>query len=316
MASQPPSPQYRDDALLITVRFTTNVPDLTLTIPYPSKTKCLFLKHRIRNSLPASSPIKTNRLRLIYRGKILQDEQDLNTVLKLPPPPPRQQPIANNGKGKENATDPEPTRVYINCSIGDVLTAEELGTEASTALATLTSRSKPSPPTTTEGRQKTGLVNDGVGSSTSARGGETQENEQSTTPAPLGFDRLLATGFTLPEVHQLRLQFLAIQSHIHTPETMPSPSTLRRMEDAWIDNNSTGPGTGNGAGGTGGGFEDIDGLPGALDDLLWGNVIGFLWPLGAVLAVREEGVWSRRRGVAVVGGMIISVLFGMMRVLS
>lgn len=83
------------------------------------------------------------------------------------------------------------------------------------------------------------------------------------------------------------------------------------MEDAWIDNISATDGAGGG-----GGFEDLDGLPGALDDLLWGNVMGFLWPLGAVLAVREEGIWSRRRCIAVVGGMVISVMFGLMRVLS
>lgn len=198
--------------------------------------------------------------------------------------------------------------MYIHCSIGDVLTREELDNEASTALATLVSGSNPTPPTSKDRNKESG--DHGVGSSSSAQGRE-EQNPNTTIPAPLGFDRLLATGFTASEVQQLRTQFLATQTHIHTPETMPSPSTLRSMEDAWMDGNN-GAGNGDGAGG----FEDMDGLPGALDDLLWGNVMGFLWPLGAVLAVREEGIWSRRRGFAVIGGAIISVMFGLMRVLS
>ncbi|KAG0652865.1 hypothetical protein D0Z07_0191 [Hyphodiscus hymeniophilus] len=94
------------------------------------------------------------------------------------------------------------------------------------------------------------------------------QKEKSTAPAPRGFDRLLSGGFTPAEVNQLRLQFLSIQSNIHTPDTMPSPEVLRRMEDAWIDDNAGNTGAGAGEGGFDFGDDGLGG--GALDDLLWG----------------------------------------------
>jgi len=138
---------------------------------------------------------------------------------------------------------------------------------------------------------------------------------QSTAPAPRGFDRLLSGGFTSAEVNQLRLQFLSIQSNIHTPDTMPSPETLRRMEDAWIDDNAGVTGAGAGEGGFDFGDDGLGG--GALDDLLWGNIMGFLWPLGCIgWIIREGGVWSRRRQIAVFTGFVLSITFGMLRVVS
>lgn len=236
----------------------------------------------------------------------MPDTAYLSNVLKLPPPPPRD--IKGKGKEKEKIEEDEAMRVYINCSIGDVLTSQELEAESNAALA-----SPPKDPSTDkDSDHRDGSKSESnTGFDISTVGSYGNGGENNTTPSPRGFDRLLTTGFTPTEVSQLRLQFLAIQSNIHTPETMPSPTALRSMEDAWIDNASPADG-----GATGGGFEDMDGLPGALDDLLWGNVIGFLWPLGAVLAINEQGIWSRRRCVAVAGGAVISVMFGLMRVMS
>jgi len=226
---------------------------------------------------------------LIHSGKLLKDDDVLSAVLKIPPPPPRSQ----DPKGKGKNVDLPAPRVYINCSIGDTLTPEELKEEAAAAISSLTKTKK-------NGRSE-------------AKNGTTAQ-PTTTTPAPRGFDRLLSGGFTPAEVNQLRLQFLSIQSNIHTPDTMPSPTTLRRMEDAWIDDNA-----GNAGMATGGGFDfGDDGLGGgALDDLLWGNIIGFLWPLGCIgWAIREGGVWSRRRQIAVFTGFVLSLTFGMLRVVS
>ena len=274
------------NTLLITVRFTTSIPDLLLDIPEPAETSVVALKHLIRSQL--DEPTSTHRFRLIHGGKLLKDDSLLAEVLKIPPPPPR----APDPKGKGKAVNPPPPRVYINCSIGDVLTATELAAEALEA---------------TESRNR----------SKKDKGKEKEHNAaaQTTTPAPRGFDRLLSGGFTPAEVNALRLQFLSIQSSIHTPDTMPSPSTLRQMEDAWTDDNA---GNTSGAGGEGRFDFGDDGLGGgALDDLLWGNIMGFLWPLGCVgWIIREGGVWSRRRQIAVFTGFVLSVTFGMLRVVS
>ena len=271
--------------LRITLRFTTSIPDLLLDIPDPNHTTVIALKHLIRSQLEA--PTSKHRFRLIHSGKLLKDDDPLSSVLKIPPPPPR----APDPKGKGKAIEPPPPRVYINCSIGDALSATELAAEALAAAA------KSKKERDTSGDRKDGTIS------------------HSTAPPPRGFDRLLSGGFTPAEVNQLRLQFLSIQSNIHTPDTMPSPSTLRQMEDAWIDDNAGNTGQGAGEGGFDFGDDGLGG--GALDDLLWGNVMGFLWPLGCIgWIIREGGVWSRRRQIAVFTGFVLSITFGMLRVVS
>ncbi|TAQ90056.1 hypothetical protein B7494_g1596 [Chlorociboria aeruginascens] len=286
MASQEPPPDAAQTPLHLTVRFTTSIPDLLLDIPTPAETTVISLKHLLRSKI--EPPTSNQRFRLIHSGKLLKDDDILTDVLKIPVPPPR----AADPKGKGKAIELLLPRVYINCSIGDVLTSEELSAEAFAA-ATSSNKSK---------RERD--------SSSNVENGDTFH---STTTAPRGFDRLLSGGFTPTEVNQLRLQFRSIQTSIHTPDTMPSPTTLRRMEDAWIDNN-----TENGAGAGNEGYDfGNESSGGALDDFLWGNVMGFLWPLGCIgWLIREDGVWSERRAAAVFTGFILSLVFGILRVFA
>jgi hypothetical protein len=276
------------NSLHLTIRFTTSIPDLLLDISEPERTTVVALKHLLRSRL--EPPTSQHRLRFIHGGKLLKDDDVLYAVLKIPPPPPR----LSDPKGKGKAVEPPTQRVYINCSIGDALTPSELSAEAFRATQSTSKASKEA-----EDDSKSGSTIPAT----------------STTPAVRGFDRLLSGGFTAAEVNQLRLQFLSIQSNIHTPETMPSPTTLRRMEDAWIDDNAGNTGAGTAAGGFDFGEDGLGGA--ALDDLLWGNVMGFLWPLGCVgWAMHEEGVWSGRRKMAVFTGFMLSLTFGMLRVMS
>lgn len=283
MASSPTA-NSTGSLLRITIRFTTSIPDLLLDVVAPGQTTVVALKQLIRKNLDPLTAI--HRLRLIQGGKLLQDDDILASVLKVPKAPPRG--LDPKGKGKE--AEELPSRVYINCSIGDILGPEELDEEARKAAAV-----------PTEKRRENGT-----------KGERPAAPGVSTLATPRGFDRLLSSGFTPGEVNQLRLQFLSIQSNIHTPDTMPSPTTLRRMEDAWIDDNA-----GNAANGE---VFDLggDGMSGgAVDDLLWGNVMGFLWPLGCVGWVLREGdVWSGRRNMAVFTGFLLSVTFGLLRVMS
>jgi hypothetical protein len=275
--------------LYVTIRFTTAIPDLPLDIPEPHGTTVIALKHLLRSKLDPQT--SKHRFRFIHGGKLLQDEDLLTDVLKIPHAPPR----APDPKGKGKEVEIPPSRVYINCSIGDVLSSAELSAEA---LAAAESSNKSKKGRDTKSPSKNGAV-----------------SQSTTTPAPRGFDRLLSGGFTPAEVNQLRLQFLSIQASIHTPDTMPSPSTLRRMEDAWIDDNAGQAGTTSGDGAFDFGDDSLGG--GALDDLLWGNIMGFLWPLGCVgWIIREGGVWSRRRQIAVITGFMLSISFGILRVIS
>lgn len=99
---------------------------------------------------------------------------------------------------------------------------------------------------------------------------------------------------------------------------------MRWLEERWLD--SSGPATarlssagagadGDDDGANGAGIvDDEDDGGGALSDMLWGNLTGFFWPVGAALWLcREEGVWSRRRQVAVITGVLVNLSFGLMR---
>ena len=97
---------------------------------------------------------------------------------------------------------------------------------------------------------------------------------------------------------------------------MPSAHELRLLEERWLDNgspNNNGTTDGGGIGG-GGGYEDVEG-GGGLEDMLWGNVMGFFWAVGAIVwLVREEGVWSKRRQIGVVTGVLVNIAFCVLRV--
>ncbi|KAI0455088.1 DUF2407 C-terminal domain-containing protein [Xylaria acuta] len=326
--------------LLLTIRFSASLPDLELDIPRPGATTVVSLKHLIRSRLDKAHARR--RLRFIHGGKILPDTAVLSSVLRaLPPPPPPPHPTSlgtENGypaerwggrdkdseetasesksKGKSIPGRPEPApRIYVNCSIGDELSPSELESEAQAAALP--------PPTTSSHHQHL--------SSSKHPTGPALGLTTSTTPAPRGFDRLLSAGFTASEVNQLRLQFRSIHSSRYTPDTLPSPDSFRRMEDAWIDDNGAAMPTGAGVGssgadaggmlGMGGGGAGTDsdevGLVGMIDVLIRGVITGFIWPLGSAgWLIREEGMSSDRWRFMVGTGVMLGVLIGFIRAIS
>ncbi|KAI1634694.1 DUF2407 C-terminal domain-containing protein [Biscogniauxia mediterranea] len=348
----PPSPP-----LLLTIRFSASLPDLELDIPRPGSTTVVSLKHLIRARL--GSPNSTRRLRFIHGGKILPDSAVLSAVLRAPPGPPPPPPssfsfphpdhhgkTANNSnnnnhdvppsssgggvgskKGKSVPGRPDPaalSRIYVNCSIGDELSAAELESEAVAAAA-------PPAPAPLQPQQQHNPTSTSTGATSRDhhnRGGPLPSS--SATTAPRGFDRLLSAGFTASEVNQLRLQFRSIHSSRYTPDALPSPDGFRRLEDAWIDGNgssslaSGGLGTSssslsNGEMGGGGGTDSDEevGLVAMVDVLIRGVVTGFVWPLGSAgWLVREEGMASGRWRFMVGVGVLFSVLLGMIRAIS
>ncbi|KAK0634663.1 DUF2407 C-terminal domain-containing protein [Bombardia bombarda] len=305
-----------------------------------------------KNKQTPASAAARGRLRFIHAGRILPDHSALSTVLKVPPPPPHlsSSPSASSSstskdpKGKGKGVEGRGTlRVFVNCSIGDELTDAELAEEAAAAAETPPS---PPPPSSSNRQQQqqrgrtSGLRLD----TSSPNPNPTNTNQTSrlrstttttiahhhetnnTTPAPRGFDRLLSTGFTPAEVNQLRLQFRSIQAQRHTPDTMPSPDTLRSMEDAWIDSNNSGTaagaaftGTGDDGADTGGddNNNNATGMNAVVDALVMGMFIGFVFPLGAVgWLLREEGMWSKRSQVFVALGFLLSFSVGVVRGLT
>lgn len=310
---KPPPPLASSSAtpLLLTIRFSASVPDLDLDIPHPSQTTVVSLKHLIRSRL--AEPNSQRRLRFIQGGKILPDNAALGSVLRAPPPPPRANQYHHHphddrdgngnvkGKGKGVVNRQPQQRIYVNCSIGDSLTDAELKAEAEAASAPV-SEAPPIP----------------LPAGSPASPGTPVPSAPSATPR--GFDRLLNAGFSAAEVNQLRLQFRSIHSSRFTPDTLPSPDSFRRMEDAWIDDNGAAmPTAGAGVGaGTGAGPEgDEIGLLGWLDAMIWGVTVGFMWPMGSAgWLVRAHGIHSERLKFAITGGVMLSLLIGIVRTIS
>lgn len=281
-----------DAPLDVVVRLSTSNADIVLPIAKPSATTGLSLKQQIRAQLDA--PASESRLRLIHAGKVLLDTEALSRSIHVTRPPPRDDRKSEKAKGKQPDREVKlaAARVYVHCSIGDVLSASDLAAEAKAAqdadAALLSSTASTATAETTQ---------DGADSAT-------------TTPAPRGFDRLLSASFTAAEVATLRAQFLAIQAHTHTPDTMPTGAELLALEERWLDNGSN-PATAGGEDAGGFGGDDAGGL----EDMLWGNLIGFFWPIGAIgWVMREDGVWSRRKQIAVLSGFGVHLLFGLLRI--
>ena len=55
----------------------------------------------------------------------------------------------------------------------------------------------------------------------------------------------------------------------------------------------------------------------SLEDTLLGNVLGFFWPVGALVwGLREENVWTRRRQISVLTGVLLNMAFGFLKMTS
>jgi len=282
---------------------------------------------------------------------VLADTDPVSQSLKLPPPRNTKSSVdggrggggdvdntsetstASKNKGKQPLRStpaiqygttveipPEARKFYIHCSLGDALSASELASEVTLAAATETSL-KTQCQTSSSGHRVTNSTTSNHAnrfySNTIAASGATPTTTTSV-PQAQGFDRLLASGFTPQEVSSLRSHFTTNLSFTHTPDTMPSPAQIRVLEDRWLDESANDPSASLAAGaaqggdaGWGAGFAVEEG---GLDDMLYGYLTGFFFPLGGLVwGFREEGVWTRRRQVAVVMGVLINAVFGFMR---
>lgn len=270
------------EPLHFTIRFSNSYSDLNVDVDDPDSTTVLWLKHRLRASTSSRS-----RLRLIYRGRLLPDTSALSSIFQpheSPSNPEKPEPL---GKGKARVDPPLLQRIYVNCSIGDELTTEELEAEASSAV---------NPPESKHGSQSA------------------HKKPQTTTrPRPRGFDRLLQSGFTTGEIATLRTQFASIHNDRFAPDSLPSPDTMRGLEDAWIDTNAGEmPSTASRA------FEDEgSSMATVLDILIQGMMIGFFFPMGSMTWLLREGdLWSEKWKIFVGGGVVLSLSVGVVIGLS
>jgi hypothetical protein len=288
----------------IIIRFASSIPDLPLQVSEPRYITILSLKVLIRKHL--QDPPSKSRLNLIFAGKLLHNNDTIYTALglrnrqRIPPPP--------SIKGKEPARLPDLPPLYVQCSLGDKLSPKDLAAEVTNAssseYALRNQLPRPAFPTSPGNQHDAPRPSDNVGNHEPSRS--------------LGFDRLLATGWSSDDVAALRASHLSHLAYSHTPSTMPTGSTLRALEDRWLDN--TGPGGTDVSTlldeDTGAMLHFEDDEAGALDDGLWGSVLGFFWPWAAWWGFREQGVWTERRQSMVILGFAINILFAFLRLVT
>lgn len=267
------------------IRFSLPIPDLPITVLAPDTINPQILAHvYIRPHLPSN--YVGCPLRLIHSGALLPPKAFLSTSLRLPKLEfdPHASPgddetemkatyCKGKGKDKEDASSSQKAMskntemIYIHCAITTTasLSTSDLAAESAAA--------SPSPIITADLSSSAALPS---------------PNQQ--TSVPVGFDRLTSAGFTQAEIAALRSQFVELQAHTHMPDTMPNASELRAMEDRWLDNGAYASTESGEATGTESWDDESGGA--ALDDILWGSVMGFFWAIGSVLwLIREEGVW-------------------------
>jgi len=285
----------------LVIRFNTpEISDLTINIPSAQSTTPLGVKQRIRKQLASS--VASNRLRLISSGRFLPDTTALSKCISIPPAPPRTASTASDapykGKGKAPALAQTPAppipKLIINCSIGDVLGPSDLAQEAADAL--------------TADAALTSSTNAPTASSATTPTTSHAAAAAAAAAAPRGFDRLLTAGFSAPDIADLRANHRAVLANSHTPDTLPTGSALLALEDRWLDN------AGDTATTTGGASADDEAA--GLDDMLVGNLVGFFWPVALLMFAQEANLWSRRRWIAVLSGVLVNLTFGFLRVTS
>ncbi|PHH72991.1 hypothetical protein CDD80_4112 [Ophiocordyceps camponoti-rufipedis] len=274
--TDPPPPA--SGPLHLTIRFSSSIPDLDLDIASPERTTVLSLKHLLRSRIDSRS-----RLRLIYQGHILPDPCALSAVLR--PLPSAQQDDDNHAGATKGKAVAALLRIYVNCSIGDELSEEDLAAEEAAAH---------DPPADVE---------PGSGAGSSGR-------QPRKRPRPRGFDRFLQAGFTASEISTLRAQFTLIQSSRFLPDSMPSPDSMRSLEDAWIDSNAGPMPT------TAAMMEDDGSIASYVDILIRGLAIGFFFPLGSFTWLLRGDVWNDKWRVFVAFGVILSVATGVVKGIS
>ncbi|GCF00573.1 hypothetical protein ZYGM_002849 [Zygosaccharomyces mellis] len=137
-------------------------------------------------------------------------------------------------------------------------------------------------------------------------------SREGITTQAIGFDRLRAVGFTDEEIELLRQQFRATYGDLETePDRNGDDNDIRQLEEQWMESGTERPGEAV--------YEDerFNAMPTANfrhnRDLLVGICVGFFLGLFGLLLMKTEGLFSRRQKMAIVAGVMVNVMFNVVR---
>lgn len=256
----------------------SSVTDLTMEIPDITTASVSGVRRYIRDTV--GGRMINRRLRLIHGGRVLNDSVSLaRDVAKI------------SVKGKEVSTGSSgsfPRRIYLHCSVGDILDATELAKENE------------------------------LDSSAPVR---------STGPELRGFDRLRNAGFSDADISQLRRQFSHLHGEPSAggaggdgggatglPGTGPIPSATReeelsRLEEQWINTGVADAGINEGEAGLTPLGDDY------LEELI-GLLVGMFLGIMALIFLKEGGLFSRRQKRSILAGVAINFSFALVRMFN
>lgn len=327
----------RDDAADITalkgmsfsIRFTDGTTEDLVDIYVNNGEAVRDVKRRIRILRPN---LTTNRLRLIYLGRVLMDG-----VRLVPYMTSLLQRQRNQEEREKKSNIGDLLEGVVNRAVHSF---DESSSNASESHADRHKEHRPTasmnpyevysdtkkPPTSADkgkGKQKSFSENRdplngmkiwlhcsvGEPGSLEAETEETPEQQQTTNRPPLvGFDRLREAGFSEEEIANIRAQF-HVDGPGDTVVTGDEDEHARALEEQWMDNLGTG----------GGG--DLTGPTGDMYGTLFkGVIIGFFFPFLPLFFFRtgedETPVFSKRMQMAIVAGLSINILYGALRAMS
>ncbi|KAK6459973.1 DUF2407 C-terminal domain-containing protein [Scheffersomyces coipomensis] len=275
-----------------------------------------WIKNIIRSRI---KQCKSNRLRLIYNGRVLNERTNFKSEIfepRLRYIEQQQEEEQTSGQLQSEPPSNDGEKIYIHCVIGEELTSEQLIEENQL---------------------------------------DNKPQEISTTPQVIGFDRLLQQGFSQDDINDLRRQFYSIYS----PSMLQSNANreindleeeeqrtrdIRQLEERWIESTVNGNGTTAtptttnssanvpGSGGNSAGVntvnpddrmtgaaqapapsQDLDDVQGN-EDLLLGLLLGtFLGVVSVIFLAADDTVFNKRVKTSMIVGVFINFSFAIVR---
>jgi hypothetical protein len=263
-------------AVQLIIKFSdSSLADLALDIEDVSKVSVSSIRRQIRETVGGKT--SNRRLRLIHNGRLLNE--NINIARDVAKVSVKGKEISNNhiiGGSSSNS----PKRIYVHCSVGDILDANELLRENEL--------------------DKKAIV-------------------KSTGPELRGFDRLRNAGFTDTDINVLRQQFTSMnggaaaaaagavdRNGTGDPIAIPSAvqeEELTRLEEQWINTGVTEDNAANASGNDH--LEDLTGL-----------LIGMFLGVMSLLFLKEGGLFTARQRRFILGGVFINFLFALVRMFN
>ncbi|SCU82734.1 LADA_0C07602g1_1 [Lachancea dasiensis] len=132
---------------------------------------------------------------------------------------------------------------------------------------------------------------------------EAQPNVEGTTTQAIGFDRLRSVGFSDEEIELLRQRFQSTYGDLESlAQNTDGQRDIRQLEEQWMETGANDDTAQMGMIGIANYKHNVD--------LLVGLVVGFALGVFSFLLMTQEGLFNKRQRMAIVGGLLINLCFG------